>query len=70
MTVIKPVPMVISRIERVSARLRPLRSPYAPRKIAPTGRARNEIPNVPKVTRSDTASLAAGKNTLEMVTAK
>ncbi len=64
------VPAIISRIDSVSAALRPARSAYAPSTIAPSGRMKNDTPNVPSVSSSDTVSLPAGKNSFEIVTAK
>jgi hypothetical protein len=38
--------------------------------MAPTGRTRNDTLKVPKAASNDAVSLALGKNTFEIVTAK
>ncbi len=64
------VPIIINRMDSVSAALRPPLSAYAPNTIAPSGRMKNDTPNVPSVSRMDTESLSEGKNSFEITTAK
>ena len=64
------VPIIINRMDNVSAALRPALSAYAPSTMAPSGRMKNDTPNVPSVSRMDTESLPEGKNNFEITTAK
>lgn len=64
------VPTIISKIVSVSASRRPRRSAYTPITMAPSGRMKNDTPNVPSVSSNEVVSSCVGKNSFAIVTAK
>ena len=62
-TVISNVPTTINPIESDNAGLRPTRSAYEPRTMAPTGRIRNDAANVPSARSRELAGSVVGKKT-------
>ncbi len=69
-SVIMALPSVINDTARIMHTVRPRRSASAPSTSAPTGRARNDTPNVPNVSSSLMVWSCPGKNAAAIYGAK